>query len=59
MWSVKCKNENNDCLHFLIKSPDPYFTFSFPKYNPATVRNILMVLDRIIEQVNAKSCMQE
>ena len=29
------------------------FNIPFPEQNSATVRNILMVLDRIIEQVNA------
>ena len=43
------------CLHFLLMSPDPYFTsFSFPENNSATVRNIFMVLKRIIEQVIAE-----
>ena len=29
------------------------FNISFPEHSSGTVRNILMVLDRIIEQVNA------
>ena len=32
---------------------------SFPEHNSATVRNILMLLGRIIEQVNAECSMQE
>ena len=48
MQSVACKNDNSALLHFLIISPDSCFY-----HNSATVRNILMVLGRIIEQVNA------
>ena len=48
--SVACKNNNFAYLRFLIISPYLYFTpFSFPVHNSATVRNILMVLGRIIE----------
>ena len=31
----------------------------FPEHNPATVRNILMILGRIIEQVNTECRVQE
>ena len=60
MQSVACKNDNSANPHFLIMSPDPYFTsFSFMECNSATVRNILMVLGRITEQVNIEYRMQE
>ena len=40
-------------LHFLIMSPKPIFiSFSFLEYNCVTIRNILMILGRVIEQVN-------
>ena len=32
---------------------------SFPEHNYATVRNILTILGRIIEQVNTEYCVQE
>ena len=49
------------CLHFLIISPDPYLTsfFLFMEGNSATFQNILMVLSRIIEQVNMECHIQE
>ena len=60
MQSVVCKNDNSTYLRFLIMSPDPYFTsFSFPERNSATIKNILMVLSRLIEQVNVECHMQE
>ena len=39
-------------LLFIIMSPDPFFftSFSFREHYSATVRNILMILGRIIEQ---------
>ena len=43
-----------------IMSPDPYFTsFSFLEHNFVTIRNILMILGRIIEQVNMECRVQE
>ena len=35
------------------------FNNSFPKHNSATVRNILKILGRIIEQVSAECRIQE
>ena len=58
--SAECcyKNDNSAYLPFLIMSPDPYFTsFSFLDHNSGTIRNILMVLGRIIEQVDLKGHM--
>ena len=50
MRSVEYKNDISAYLCFLIMSPYLYFTsFSFPEQYSATVRNILMVLGRIIE----------
>ena len=49
-------------LHFFvpIMSPDPYFTsFSFLEHNFVTIRNILMILGRIIEQVNMECRVQK
>ena len=44
---VTHKNDNSAHLYFVIMSPDPYFTsFSFPEYNSATIRNILMAFCR-------------
>ena len=44
----RVKNDNSAYLHFLIMSPDPYFTsFSFPEHNSATILNILMILYRM------------
>ena len=43
---------------FLITSPYPYFN-SFSEHNSAAMRNIIMILGRIAEQVSAKSRMQE
>ena len=62
MLIIGCKNDNSACLHFLIISPESYFffsSFSFPAHNSATVGNILMVVGRILEQVNAECNMQE
>ena len=54
------KNDNSVYLHFLIMSPDRYFYFiSFPEHYSVTIRNILMILDRIIEQVNTECRVQE
>ena len=48
------------CLHFLFMSPDPYFSsFWFQEHNSTTVRNILMVFGRIIEQVNVECPIHE
>ena len=58
MLNVACKNDNFVYLHFLITSPYPYFN-SFSEHNSEAVRNIIMLLRRITEQVSAKSCMQE
>ena len=45
---------------FFCMSPDPYITlFSFPEHNFAVVKNIFMVLGRIIEQVYAEYRMRE
>ena len=52
-----CKNEHSACLHFPIVFPDPYFN-SFSEHNSEYVRNILIVLDNIIEYVNAECRMQ-
>ena len=60
--SAECwyKNDNSAYLPYLILSPDPIFTsFSFLDHNSGTIRNILMVLGRIIEHVNLKGHMQE
>ena len=60
--SAGCLNkiENSAYLPFLIISPDPYFTsFSFMDHNSGTIRNILMILSRILEQVNMEGHMQE
>ena len=58
--SVEYKNDNSAYLHFLIMSPDPYFTSSsFLEYNSVTIRNILMVLGKFIEQVNMECRVQE
>ena len=60
--SAECryKNDNSAYIPFVIMSPDPYFTsFSFLNHNSGTIRNILMVPDRFIEQVNMKCHMQE
>ena len=47
-------------IFFITVSPDPYFTsFSFREYNSATIRNILMIHGRIIEQVNTECRIQE
>ena len=47
-------------LRVLIMSPDPQFTsFSFLALNSATVRNIIVVLGRIIEQLNVECPIQE
>ena len=43
---------------FLITSSYPNFN-SFSEHNSEAVRNIIMILGRITEQVSAKSCMQE
>ena len=47
-------------VFFIIMSPDPYFTScSFKEHNSATVRNILMIHGRIIEQVDTECRNQE
>ena len=57
--SVAYKNDNTAYLRFLIMSPDPYYSFSFPDRNSATVRNILLILGRIIEQISAERRVHE
>ena len=49
-------NDNSAYLHFLIMSPDPNFYFIFVSgvLNSLTIRNILMILSRIIAQVNTE-----
>ena len=61
MWSVAPKNDNSANFRILIMPPDLYstFFFSFLEYNFATIRNILMVHGRIIEQVNVECHIQE
>ena len=63
MRSVASKNDNSVNLCFLIMSSDPYFlfinSFSFLERKSAIIRNILMLLCRIIEQVNVECHMQE
>ena len=55
MRSVAYKNGSSVYLCFLVMSPDPYFFFILvSEHNSTTTRNILMVLGRIIEQVNAE-----
>ena len=58
MLSVARKKNNFAFQHFLITSPYPFLN-SFSEHNSAAVRNILMVLGRITEQVRAKCYMQE
>ena len=59
MQSVAYKNDNIACLRFVFMSLDPYFSsFWFPEHNSLTIRNILMALGRIIEQVNAECHLQ-
>ena len=54
-WSVAYKNDNSVYLHFLIMSPDPYFTsFSFMEHNSKINCNILMILGRIIDLISAE-----
>ena len=54
------KNDTSAYLLFLIISPDPYFHFfSFLDHNSETVRKILTVHGRIIEQINTECHMQE
>ena len=60
MRSVAHKNDNSAYFRFLIMSPDPYFTpFSFPDHNSGTIRNILMVLGKIIEDIRADCRIKE
>ena len=60
MLRVACKKDNSANLQFKIMSPEPYFTsVLFLERNSASIRNILMVLGRIIEQVNVECHMQE
>ena len=60
MHSVINKNDNSACLRSLIMSPYSYFFFILvSEHNFTTIRNDLMVLSRIIEQVNAECQMQE
>ena len=49
--SAACNNDNSACLQFLLMFSGPYFTsLPFPKHNSATVRNMFMVLGRIIKR---------
>ena len=60
MQNIARNNDNSANLRFLSISPDPYSTsFSFLERNSATVRNILMVLGRIIKQINVEYRMEE
>ena len=53
------KNDNGAYLHFLIMSPDPIFTsFLFLEYNSVTIRYILKILGRVIEQVHTECHIQ-
>ena len=54
MGSVKCKNDNSACLPFLAMSPT-----SSLEHKSATVKNILIVLGRIVEHVNMECHNQE
>ena len=60
MLSVIHKKDNIACHCPLIMSPDSYIFFILVSgTNSTTIRNDLMVLSRIIEQVNAERQMQE
>ena len=60
VWSVAYKNDESACLWFLIMSPDPYFYFIFvSSHNSGTIRTILMILGRIIEQAGTVCCIHE
>ena len=55
MRRVEYKNDISAYLCFLIMSPYLYFTsFSFLEQYSATVLNIFMILDRIIEHVSTE-----
>ena len=58
MLKVACKKDKSPNLRFQIMSPDPY-SFLFLERNSASIRNILMVLGRIIEHVSVECHMQE
>ena len=58
-WSVAYKNDNSAYLQLLIMSLIHILpSFLFPEHNSVTIRNILMILDRIIEQVNMECRIQ-
>ena len=60
MLRVACKKDNSANLHFQIISPDPCFYFIFVSgAQSASITNILMVLNRIMEQVRVECHMQE
>ena len=60
MLRVACKKDNSANLRFQIISPDPYFTsFLFLNRNSASIKNILMVLGRIVDQFIVECHMQE
>ena len=57
IWSGTCKNDNSAGL-FLAMSPDPYFNFISGLFLSNHLK-YLMILCRIIQQVNAKCLMIE
>ena len=54
-----CKYDDIANLHFSNYHPLLIFLVHFWEYNSEAVRNIRMILGRIIEQVSAKSRSQE
>ena len=60
MWGVACKNDNLLLFVFCLCPLIHIFSsFLCPKHNSANVRNIFIVLGRIIEQVTAECRNQE
>ena len=60
MRRIVCKNDNSAYFHFLIMSPGPYSYFIFDSGAQLCNRKkYLMVLGRIIEQVNMERPKQE
>ena len=55
MRSATCKNDNPAFLHFLITSPDPYFSSPYLSDH----FKYLNILGRIIQKVSVDCCMQE
>ena len=50
MECVAYKNDNSAYLRLLIMYPDPYSSFIFvSEHNSIAIRNILMILGKIIE----------